>query len=185
MADQELLAEQGLPTRTRKSVPWRRDPVILARMAEVEPLHLAGVTNVAIAARLAVDEATVRRDVTRLEELWLEQTKHEQAQARASIIAKLHHAQRESLRAAAFDEAAERAVLYGTDADEQPVTVQRDAKGSAQFRGGKAAAINVYRQAVMDEAKVRGLIVDKLAPTDADGDTITLAALVALAVKPG
>lgn len=140
-------------------------------------------TNVAIAAALFVDEGTVRNDIKRLQELWLEQTKHEQALLRAQVVAKLHHAQELSLEAARFDQDAERAVLYGADKDGKPVSIERDEKGSASFKGNKAAALANYRQAVMDEAKVLGIIVDKAALTDAQGNGLTLAALIAIARK--
>lgn len=152
-------SERNTPTRTRRGppVPWRKDPVILARMVLVERGYFAKKTNTAMADELGVDEGTVRNDLKRLRELWMEQAKADQAAHRARVLAKLAETQRLALAAAAFDEAAERAVLYGQDAQGTPVLVERDAKGAAQFRGQKAAALNVYRQAVMDEARVLGV----------------------------
>lgn len=148
--------EQGVSNpRGRKSLPWRRDPIILARLRDVERRHLSGQTNVAIAAALDVDEITVRRDLDRLRELWLEQTKESQADLRAQMLAKLEDVRVRALQAAEFDERCERAVLFG---DEQ---VYRDDKGSATFRGNKAAALGQARQATMDQAKLLGLVIEK------------------------
>lgn len=150
--------EQGMATtRGRKSLPWRRDPGILARLRDVERRHLAGDPNTTIAEALGVGEVTIRRDLERLRELWLEQTKAEQADLRAQVVAELDDVKRRALAAAEFDEQAERAVLYGEG--DQPV--QRDDKGTVTFRGQKAQALNVARQAVMDKAKVLGVVVEK------------------------
>ena len=148
--------EQGVSNpRGRKSLPWRRDPGILARLRDVERRHLAGQTNVAIADELGVDEITVRRDLDRLRELWLEQTKESQADIRAQMLAKLEDVRVRALQAAEFDERCERAVLFG---DEQ---VYRDDKGSASFRGNKAGSLAQARQATMDQAKLLGLVIEK------------------------
>ena len=58
----------------------------------------------------------------------------------------------------------ERAVLFGEavpDANGQALSVYRDEKGSAVFRGQKAQALGVARQAIMDAAKLLGLVIDK------------------------
>lgn len=173
---------QGIPNaRGRKSVAWRRDPLILERMATVERWHLAGRTNVAIAADLDVDEATVRNDLKRLNELWLERTAASQDDNRARALAELEDVRVRSLAAAEHDERMERAVLLGekvADADGALVSVYRDAKGSAQFRGNKAAALAQARQATMDKAKILGIVVDKAALTDSQGEDIPLVDLM-------
>lgn len=162
-------SDQGLPSpRGRKSVAWRKDPVILARLREVERRHLAGETNVAIAGALDVDEATVRNDLKRLQELWLERTKAEQDETRARVVAELEDVRTRALHAAEWDEEAERAVLFGDG------RVYRDDKGSAQFRGNKAAALAQARQATMDKAKVLGIVVDKAALTNSAGDDLPI-----------
>lgn len=170
-------------SRGGKPVAWRKDPAILERLALVERRYFERKTNTAIAREAGVNEITVRRDVQRLQELWLERHGMEQDQRRAEILARLEHVESLALAAAAFDEAAERAVLYGQDAAGKDVVIKRDDKGSAQFRGNKSAAIGVARQAIMDQAKVLGLVVDKQAITDGDGNTLTLAALIAVARK--
>jgi hypothetical protein len=172
MADQ--VPAQRFPNRSRKSVHWRKDLVIQARLPQVKRRHLAGQTNVAIAAALDVDESTVRLDLKRLQELWLEHIKEDQESLRACVVAELADVRRRALAAAAFDEQAERAVLYGEDEDGTPLSVQRDAEGRAQFRGNKAAALTVARQATMDQAKVLGLVVEK---TELSGDADFLTAL--------
>lgn len=160
---------------TGKSVHWRRDPKILERLSKVERRHLRGDTNVAIADDLGVDEITVRRDIQRLRELWLERVQEDQETIRAQVVANLEDVRRRALSAAEFDQRAERAVLYGEDEDGRVLIVERDAKGSAQFRGQKAQSLNVARQAAMDQAKVMGVIVDKVAPTDEHGKSLSMA----------
>lgn len=146
-------------SRPGKRIPWRRDLAVLERLPLVERRHLAGESNVAIAAALGVAEATVRDDLKRLRELWLERIGDSAETLRAQAVAELEDVRRRSLAAAEFDEMAERAVLFG----EVPggLTVERDDKGAAQFRGNKAASLNVARAATMDKAKVLGLVVEK------------------------
>lgn len=192
--------DQGLSNpRGRKSVHWRKDVAIMARLVEIERRHIEGQPNVLIASALGVNEITVRRDLDRLKDLWRERTQDEQADLRARQLAKLEHVRVGALSAARFDEMMERAVLFGEDATDyedyadgvdaaeratdqaqskpRRLVVRRDAKGSAQFRGNKAAALNVARQATMDQAKLLGVVVDKVAPTDADGNTLSFAEL--------
>lgn len=176
-------SDQSFPkagrVRGRKSVPWRRDLVILARLPEVERRHLAGQPNTVIAEALGVDEGTIRNDLKRLQELWLERIGATQETLRAEKVAELVDVKRRALRAAEWDEFCERAVLFD-DRDlaavdlkrlglDPSLRVNRDDKGSAQFRGQKAQALNVARQAVMDQAKVLGLIVEKQEVTGKDG----------------
>src|SRR5689334_12194419 len=54
------------PPCGKKAISWRRDLVILTRLAEVERRHLAGESNVAIAAALGLGEVSIRRDLERL-----------------------------------------------------------------------------------------------------------------------
>jgi hypothetical protein len=187
-------SEQRVPNpRGRKSVSWRRDPAILARLPRVERLHLAGRTNVAIAAELDVDEGTVRNDLKRLSEIWLDRTATDQADNRARVLAELEDVRLRALEAAEWDQMCERAVLFddlGADDEELASSgddtfrgrrgskVHRDAKGSAQYRGQKAQSLNVARQATMDKAKLLGIDVNKVALTDSQGDDITLDELV-------
>lgn len=124
-------------------------------------MHLAGKSGRAIAAVLGLDEGSIRGDLKRLQELWQERIKEEAVVLRSQVAAELADLKVRALDAAAFDEAAERAVLYGTDAAGKDVVIRRDDKGSAQFRGQKASALNVARQAVMDRAKVLGVVIDK------------------------
>lgn len=139
---------------------WRRDPAILARMHEVERRHLAGQPNTTIAAALGVDEGTIRNDLKRLSEHWLERIGETQETLRAAVTAELEDVRRRSIQAAEFDEMAERAVLFDGP-DEEGRQVERPEKGSVSFKGGKAAALSNARQASMDKAKLLGLIVEK------------------------
>lgn len=167
------ICEQGSASAGHKKVSWRRDPVILERLPLVESLHFSGRSNIAIAQALSVSEATIRNDLKRLQELWLERTAGTQDEIRSRIVSELADIKGRALKAAEFDEQAERDVLYGGDA------VYRDKKGSAMFRGQKSQALNVARQATMDIAKVQGVVVDKIAPSDGDGNTLPIEELMA------
>lgn len=164
------ISDQASPNRGRKKILWRRDLAILARMQEVERRHLAGESNTSIAADMGVDEKTIRTDLKRLTELWRDRIGEQADVLRARAVRELDDIKRRALAAAEFDETAERAVLYGEDANGKQLQVERDHKGSVTFRGQKAQALNVARQAVMDEAKLLGLVVDKIAPTDPTGE---------------
>lgn len=153
--------DNPLPRRGR-GVSWRQDPLILARLAEVERRHLTGAYNTQIARELGVDEGTIRTDLKRLAELWHERAGAEVEELRWKKLRELELIAQRALAAAAFDESAERAVLYGKDADGNAAPVVRDDKGGASFRGNKAAALNVARAAIMDQVKLLGLVTEKL-----------------------
>jgi hypothetical protein len=176
----QFCAQGSADSRGRKRVAWRRDPAILARLPRVERLHLAGRTLVAIGAEVGISEATVRDDLKRVQELWRERAGGDIADQRAQIIAELDDTRRRALEAAEWDQMCERAVLFGGSIEDEdgPNSVYRDKKGSAQFRGNKAAALAQARQATMDKAKLLGLVVDKAALTDGAGDDIPLDALM-------
>lgn len=170
--------------RQAQQTPWHRDPVILERLAKVDRLRLHGWPNTRIAAHLDVDEATIRRDRQRLEHLWRERIQDQQVNMRAEIVAKLEDTRLRALDAAEWDQECEAAVLYGEaspDGKGGTRRVYRDDKGAAQYRGQKAQSLNVARQSAMDQAKVLGVIVEKVAPTDADGNTLDLVTLLQLA----
>lgn len=175
------MSDQGSPIPRGKRIHWRRDPVILARLRDVERRHLRGDANVAIADAIGVDEKTVRNDIERLSELWLERTAASQDDNRARVLAELDDVRTRALAAAEFDEQCERAVLFGDpvdDADGNPTTVYRDKKGSAQFRGQKAQSLKVAHDATMSKAKILGIEVNKVALTDSQGDDISLDELI-------
>lgn len=174
--DGEQNPDKQTPKRTTRAggrVPWRRDPVVLARLPLVERRHLAGQPNTLIADALSVDESTIREDLKRLSELWLARIQGQQEGMRAQIVAELDDVRRRALHQAEWDEFCERAVLVDDPAmpDEAlrrlgldpALRIHRDDKGAAAFRGAKAQSLNVARQATMDKAKVLGLIVDQLA----------------------
>jgi HTH domain len=142
---------------------WRRDPEILERLQVLERLRWQRLSGRQLAAALGVAETTIRRDLARLDELWLERTAADQQSHRAEIIAALDDNACRALEAYEWDKQAEAAVLYGDEVtiDGKLRVVYRDKKGAAQFRGSKAQALAERRQAVMAKAKVLGLITDK------------------------
>ena len=62
------------------------DPAIAVRLEQVESLHHRGWSHRRIAADLAVSERTVRRDLRRLEALWLDRLAQRVAHERAHSI---------------------------------------------------------------------------------------------------
>lgn len=176
-------ARRGARPGQRKQAAWRRDPTILDRLRSVERMKLDGWSNLRIATSLGVVEATIRNDVRRLEEMWLEALGSTQEALRAAKVAELTEVYRRAIASAEFDQACERAVLFGdqVDFDGEKKEVLRNADGEATFKGNRVGALNVARQAIMDIAKVLGLIVEKVAPTDAQGNDLSLADLAARA----
>lgn len=172
-------ARKGARKGRHQQAPWREDPDVLARMQKVERLHLAGRSSTDIAAELGIGGATARRDIRRLTELWLERVQDTTEARRARRLAELEDIRLRSLAAAEFDESCEKAVLFGTEFDPELGTVRRDDKGSAQFRGNKAAALGVARAAIMDSAKLEGLVIDKKSLTDEEGKGLDLASILA------
>jgi hypothetical protein len=186
MADDpgQAIPKKGSRKGHRRQIPWRRDSVIMARLPQVERLHLAGRLNTQIAEALHVDEATIRLDLKRLQELWLERIGQAQEAMRAEKVAELADIKSRALHQAEWDEFCERAVLfddptmpdhemarYGLDTE---LRVSRDEKGSATFRGQKAQSLSVARQAVMDQAKVLGLVIDKQELSGANGGAVPI-----------
>lgn len=177
-------SDKQTPKRTSRAsgrLPWNRDPVVLARIVEVERRHLIGERNTAIAVALNVDEKTIRDDLKHIQEAWLEKAKDKIESLKAKKIAELDEVKRQAFAAAAFDEMCERAVLFNepfTAVDGKSGRVYRDSKGSAQFRGNKAASLGQARAAIMDQAKILGIVVDKVSPTDDQGNTLDLATLL-------
>lgn len=162
-----------------KRVPWRQDRSILERLLTVEERVLAGEHNTAIAAALGVTESTIRWDRQRLQELWREQVGGEVRARRLVRIAELEALRDEALTVARRHERFGQAVLVGEPIDGKPLA--RDDRGKVEFRGQTAQLLQTARQAIMDAAKVEGLVVEKVSPTDADGRTLDLAALMQLA----
>jgi len=151
--------------RRGKDVSWRRDPVILARLPKVERMFLAGMYDSVIAQELGVHRATIQRDRERLEELWREQATNDIAAIRAEAVAMLRDNYRRSVQLAEEHQAIERAVIFGRDAEGKHVYVERPEKGSVSFKGSAAQALSNARQAIMDQAKLLGIVVDKVEQT--------------------
>jgi hypothetical protein len=151
-------------------------------MAQVEQRHLLGKSNCAIALELGVSEATVRSDLARCDELYRERVGADVEQSRAVAIRRLEGVIGLARESYEWDKAREDAVLFGdtvgTGGDGKPRRVLRDDKGSAQFRSNKAAALSVIEKAAMDIAKLQGLVVDKVSPTNPDGTALDLASLI-------
>lgn len=149
--------ESTTPVRRGKRLPWRQDPEILARLPEVERRYLRGMFNTRIAAELDVSESTVREDIKRLNALWRERAGDAVDEMRAARFRELEAVKRLALESFDFDMEALNAVLYG----EGDKPVMRDDDGRAQYKADKTAALAQYRQAVMDQAKLYGLVIEK------------------------
>lgn len=177
------MAGRGSKKGHHKVLPWRSDDRVLSRMERVERLHLTGWTQQRIADHLGASLATIKRDIKRLSELWRERVQSTQEDIRGRIVAGLEQVAVKAFEAAEFDEKCERAVLFG-DAVEiasETKSVHRDDNGAASFKGNKVGALGLARQAIMDQAKILGVVVDKIAPTDPHGNGLDLASLAALA----
>ena len=196
MAGEEVRPQESASGSARrkgkKSLPWRQDREILSRIAEVERRLAAGENVPTIALALEVGESTVKDDRKRGLALYVERTGDQVEQQRADTIRRLEAVVATALGQARFDYEAARAVLFGTTAhgiDGEELTLSTPEVGDdfrgvikmPDYRGSPAASLAVARAALMDIAKLRGLVVDKVAPTDADGKTLDLASLVALA----
>ena len=176
--------EPTTEVRRGKKLPWRQDPEILARLPEVERRYLRGMFNTKIAEELGVHESTVREDIKRLNQLWKERAGDEVDEMRAARFRELEAVKHLALQSFDFDMEALTAVLYNEgpdgeqlpggnaavqEADGGPVKiveipgrrVHRDQDGRAQYKADKPASLQVYRQAVMDQAKLYGLVIDK------------------------
>lgn len=147
-----------------RQAPWRDDPIILKRMARVEAHYLDGRSMTAIANEIGVSFNTIHKDVQRLKELWLEQTKAEQEEKRTTSERRLRRVQELAIEAYHADASYERAVLFDEavviDGEERKA-VGRGENGIVTFRSSKVAALAQARQAEMDIAKLNGLIVEK------------------------
>lgn len=165
-------------------VGWREDPTVLERLPGVERQYLAGHPPAVIARTLGLTDRVVQGDIGRVKQLWIERAGDDIVARRSQRIAELDEIKRLAMAAAAWDLLCERAVLFGgrVEIDGQSVSVERDKHGAAQYRGNKAAALQTARQAVMDAAKLEGLIVDKHAATDASGQALDWSGVLALAM---
>ena len=175
-----------LPVPRKRAIgrtpPWRRNPVLMARLPEVQRLASQGLSNVEIGKVLGVDEGTVRNDKDKLDELYRERLGGDIERIRAGIVRELDIVRDLALQQATMDALFEQAVLFGLEIElnGQTLRVRRDDKGTASFKSSKASSLDVARKAMMDKAKVQGIIVDKVASTDSDGNTMSLAALLQL-----
>ncbi len=178
-------AKRGARKGRKGQVPWRKDRDILDRMERVERLHVGGASCRAIARALGVNERTIRLDVGRLSELWVERVGATQEEHRAKAAAGLEEVTRRAFAAAEFDERCERAILFNEQVDLYGDGVMRTPKynddGEAGYKGQKVASLNLARQSIMDWAKLMGVVVDKVAQTDGQGNDLSLADLAARA----
>jgi hypothetical protein len=188
----EIRPQGSVRPRGRKKIPWRKDRALLTQIADVDRRRLRGESIPSIALVVGVSETTVKEHVRRATALFRERTADAVEEDRAEKIRVLEEIIRCALGQARFDYEAAKAVLFGTvahDMDGAELEVRLpeippDFQGVIKmpdFRGQPAAALNVARQALMDVAKLRGLVVEKVAPTDAAGNTLDLASLVQLA----
>lgn len=173
-----------------QQTPWQRDRDILERMAKADEMrHLRGWSTHRIAAELGCSHMTIVRDLKNCDELYREQTAGEIESQRERAIRRLEFVAAKGLEAYEWDRSCERAVLFGGDVDDEDIDerlrVTRDQKGSAQFRGNKAAALGVIEKATMGIAKLQGLVVDKVSPTNPDGTALDLASLILKARADG
>lgn len=179
-------AKRGARKGRKGQLPWRKDRDVIDRMERVERLHVGGMSCRAIARSIGVNERTIRLDVGRLSELWLERVGATQEFCRAKAAAVLEEVTRRAFEAADFDQRCERAVLFGEAVDldgdgTMRTAVPRGEDDKASFKGNRVGALNLARQSTMDWAKIMGVVVDKVAQTDGQGNDLSLADLAARA----
>lgn len=195
---------ESYPVKGRISRPWHQDPIIIERIKIVWDLVCQGLSNYKIADELHVDVRTVREDIHRLETVWEKDLQVDADRLRARKVVELDEIRRRALQVADDDRKHILAVLYDEPFSQRecpgnvshgidpttglPATpcprshiiemrAYRDAKGSASYRSTGAAALNVARQALMDQATMLGINITKVAPVNPDGtglgDTIS------------
>lgn len=81
-----------------KQRSWREDPAVLARLPQVEELHLTGWSNTRIAEALKLDEKTIRNDLKRIALLWRERVGSDIARQKDRSIAFYRRIQRAALQ---------------------------------------------------------------------------------------
>lgn len=178
----------------KKSIPWDRDAEILDEVKEVDRRRLGGESIQSIALALGIGLATVKVHIRRASILYRDRTAANVAEQREDVIRRLEEVVRTALGQARFDYEAARAVLFGSVAhgiDGEELTIDPPDVGEGfrgvikmpEYKGSPSASLAVARQALMDIAKLQGLVVDKVAPTNADGTTLDLASLVLAARK--
>ena len=91
--DQKAKMLASTPRKGRRSVPWRRDLEILARLELVSAMLLRGATVRQIAETLDCSISTAKRDKKRVEKLWLESAQEAVADNRARSIAQFREVQ--------------------------------------------------------------------------------------------
>jgi hypothetical protein len=145
--------------RGRKLIPWRRDAVILTRLAEVERRHLDGENNTQIARALGVSEATIRNDLARLSELWVARIQDRQEELRAAAYRQLEEIYQRAMAAFRAGWEAESIALFGVDLEGQPAEIIRDRRGRVHgLAHDKAQLLDVARRATIDAARLMGLL---------------------------
>ncbi len=121
-------------------------------------------------------EWTVRADLARLQELWLERAGDKVAALRAECVRRLDAIYWQAMRDAERDRQYERWVLFGIVPDDIDPATLAAPDGRQTFKGDKANSLNVARQAIMDQAKLLGLA--RPPQPEQDGQRMTLADLM-------
>jgi len=177
-------------TRDRDGRPprgWRRNPAVRARLSAVERMRSEGLSQESIARALGVNPDTINTDYRRLDALALEYLGESASKLRADKYSQLEHLARLAVTAYHEERAWLQACLFGT-----PIRVQ--CPGRAQHRDGtrciqphdyevypvpgatlrsqSGTLLATARQARFDQARLLGLVVDKHALTDNDGNDV-------------
>ena len=91
--DREKKGAASTPRKGRRSVPWRQDLAILARLDVVAAMMLRGARSHQIAEAMEYSASTAKRDVNRVKKLWLEETRAGVNESRARSVAQLREVQ--------------------------------------------------------------------------------------------
>lgn len=145
------------PSRLPGDTAALQNPALLQRWINVERLHLRGRTAAAIAHELGISQRLVAADLEAVRALWRERVSDSIVSQRMEKIAEYRYLRQEFL-AIAEDQATPHYI--------------------------RIQALNGARQCIDEEARVRGLLVHKLALTDDAGKPVDFAALLMLARQP-
>lgn len=130
---------KGFSGHGQKSKPWRDDPEILRRLAQVEDLVLAGYRNTEVAKALSVTEATIRRDRERCAALWRDQTSNHIVSNRLRSIANYQRIMRQADNE--FRHAEQRGML-----DQRPALLRLQLEAERQITSLQGTVMPVKQQ---------------------------------------
>lgn len=81
----------------RSTIPWHKDPALLARVEAVNRMRLEGISLYDIAERLECDPRTVQRDLRRMQDLLIDERKADMRIIQDEAISRYREVQRRAM----------------------------------------------------------------------------------------